>query len=112
MADRRADPEEGVRVKRQKTSGEMEPSKNPYLAHMYENGNGASNGYTNGYDAGYRHGSRHDSGLAGLPRHESTAAQAQKAEDGPNNPFNGAPLSQKYFDILKVRRNLPVRNQR
>ena len=37
---------------------------------------------------------------------------AKKAEDGPSNPFNGQPLSQKYFSILKTRRNLPVHVQR
>lgn len=47
-----------------------------------------------------------------LKRHKTTAAEAQKLEDGPKNPFTGAPFSQKYFDILKVRRDLPVHAQR
>ena len=47
-----------------------------------------------------------------LLRHATTAAMAEKAEDGPTNPFNGQPLSNKYFSILKTRRNLPVHVQR
>ncbi|KAK9481018.1 P-loop containing nucleoside triphosphate hydrolase protein [Lipomyces japonicus] len=45
-------------------------------------------------------------------RHKTTAAQAVAAENGPRNPFNEKQLSKKYFDILKVRRNLPVHAQR
>ncbi|CAN6674841.1 pre-mRNA-splicing factor ATP-dependent RNA helicase Prp43p [Trichomonascus vanleenenianus] len=45
-------------------------------------------------------------------RHTTDAAYAKKAEDGPKNPFNGKELSKKYFDILEVRRNLPVHAQR
>ena len=47
-----------------------------------------------------------------LRRHATTAAQAKAAEDGPNNPFTGKPLSQQYFRILKTRRDLPVHAQR
>lgn len=50
--------------------------------------------------------------LAGFVRHGTTAAQAEKAESGTTNPFTGAPFSEKYFDILKVRRDLPVHTQR
>ncbi|CAK7893829.1 pre-mRNA-splicing factor ATP-dependent RNA helicase Prp43p [[Candida] anglica] len=45
-------------------------------------------------------------------KHQTTAEQAQKLEDGPNNAFTGNKFSQKYFDILKVRRDLPVFAQR
>ena len=50
--------------------------------------------------------------LEGFVRHKSTAAQAEKVEDGKTNPFTGQEYSQKYFDILKVRRDLPVHAQR
>lgn len=52
------------------------------------------------------------SDLQSFKRHATTAQQAQAAEDGPQNPFNGKPLSNKYMSILKVRRNLPVHQQR
>jgi pre-mRNA-splicing factor ATP-dependent RNA helicase DHX15/PRP43 len=68
----------------------LNPATNPYLAHMYENKNA----------------------LSRFQRHRTTAAQAHIAEDGPNNPFNGASLSQNYFSILKTRRDLPVHKQR
>ncbi|KAI9687728.1 MAG: DEAH-box ATP-dependent RNA helicase prp43 [Bathelium mastoideum] len=111
MADRRPESEDGARAKRQKTSGEMDPSQNPYLAHLYENGSGSANGYAASHDSGYDSNSSARS-MPGLPRHKSTAAQAHKVEDGPNNPFTGQPLSNKYFDILTTRRNLPVHSQR
>lgn len=50
--------------------------------------------------------------LEGFVRHQTTAAQAEKVEDGKTNPFTGQEYSQKYFDILKVRRDLPVHAQR
>lgn len=101
MADRRSDGEDdGAARKRVKMS---DPKNNPYLAHHYEDNE--SNGYSNGYSNG-------SGGLDHLKRHATTTAQAQKAEDGPNNPFNGKPLSQQYFNILKTRRNLPVHAQR
>lgn len=55
----------------------------------------------------------HDEGeFAGLTRHGTTAEQARKLESGATNPFSGAKFSQKYFDILEVRRDLPVHAQR
>ncbi|KAG7661552.1 PRP43 [[Candida] subhashii] len=55
----------------------------------------------------------HDAGeFSGLKRHETTSEQAEKLENGPINPFTGNQLGQKYFDILKVRRDLPVHAQR
>ncbi|KAF4306790.1 Helicase [Botryosphaeria dothidea] len=98
MADRRPDGAES-RAKRQKTATDMDPKNNPYLAHMYED-----NGYSNGPSA--------KSGLSHLVRHKTTCEDARKAEDGPNNPFTGQPLSDKYFKILKTRRDLPVHAQR
>lgn len=118
MADRRDDIEENGRAKRQKMSG-PDPSSNPYLAHMYpeqdteqeSNGNGYSNGYSTRPKAS-TNGAGSTAGLRALKRHNTTAAQANAAEDGPSNPFNGSNLSQRYFGILKTRRNLPVHQQR
>ncbi|EMR11150.1 pre-mRNA-splicing factor ATP-dependent RNA helicase PRP43 [Pneumocystis murina B123] len=45
-------------------------------------------------------------------KHRTTAEQAEKLENGPINPFNGASFSEKYFNILKKRRQLPVHSQR
>ncbi len=53
-----------------------------------------------------------DGAFAGITRHASTAAQARKAEEGPTNPFTGRPLSTRYFDILRKRRDLPVHTER
>lgn len=90
-------------TKRQKLEKmEADPKPNPYLAHLED---GQSNQRANG-----------DAGVTNLlpveKMHKSTAQDATKAEDGPLNPFNGKKLSQKYFDILKVRRDLPVHVQR
>lgn len=55
----------------------------------------------------------HDQGeFKGLTRHQTTAEQAQKLENGPKNPFTGHDFTTKYFDILKTRRDLPVHAQR
>ncbi|KAI9754690.1 MAG: DEAH-box ATP-dependent RNA helicase prp43 [Chaenotheca gracillima] len=102
------------RAKRQKISSSagIDPKSNPYLAHMYEDeadGGGYSNGYTKGN--GFSNGSKNSS-LSKFQRHNSTAAMARSAEDGPNNPFNGQSLSKQYFNILKTRRDLPVHAER
>lgn len=99
MADRRPEDPEMSRAKRPRTD-DMDPKANPYLAHMYEE---ESNGYgSNGVG----------SGLSKFKRHQTTAAQAHEAENGPANPFNEKPLSERYFNILKTRRDLPVHKQR
>lgn len=55
----------------------------------------------------------HDNGeFKGVQRHKTTAALAEKLENGPQNPFTGNNLSERYFDILKARRDLPVHAQR
>jgi pre-mRNA-splicing factor ATP-dependent RNA helicase DHX15/PRP43 len=70
---------------------------NPYLAHMLPEQPqvGAGRGP-----------------LRDFRRRATTAKQAEKAEDGPDNPFTLRPLSRQYFDILKKRRDLPVHAQR
>lgn len=51
--------------------------------------------------------------LAGpLKQHESTASQANEVEDGPTNVFTGLSHTDRYREILKVRRELPVHSQR
>ncbi len=100
MADRRPEEQEMSASKRPKTERNMDPTVNPYLAHHY---NGNDNGYTI---------QKNTSLLAHFKRHKTTADLAHAAEDGPNNPFNGAPLSSTYFSILKTRRDLPVHKQR
>ncbi|KAF8418072.1 pre-mRNA splicing factor ATP-dependent RNA helicase Prp43 [Tirmania nivea] len=89
----------------EKVKGETttEDRANPYLAHMFDNSEPAQNG--NG-------GSHGSVTMQGFTRHQTTAEMAHAVEDGPLNPFNGKLLSQKYFDILKLRRNLPVHLQR
>lgn len=76
---------------------------NPYLAHMYDNGD--ANG--TGADEAPAH-----SPLAGMKRRDTTAKQASKAEDSETNPFTGRAHSQRYFQILQTRRDLPVHKQR
>jgi len=96
---------------------ENDPKSNPYLAHMYKEEDEEEVGY-NGYSNGYGKGTIRTNGvsdsstLARLPRHKTTATMATNAENGPNNPFSGQPLSKQYFNILKTRRNLPVHQQR
>jgi pre-mRNA-splicing factor ATP-dependent RNA helicase DHX15/PRP43 len=99
MADSRFDEVEASRSKRAKTK--MDPSSNPYLAHLYDGSD------RNGYSS-----SMNGSALAGFKRHATTADQAHLAEDGPDNPFSGQPLSSQYFNILRTRRDLPVHKQR
>lgn len=96
MVDRRSDPEDGSRAKRQKMEA-GDPKHNPYLAHMYEDNHSQADS---------------SSPFAKFKRHQTTAALAKKAEDGDVNPFNGRPFSSKYISILKGRRDLPVHQQR
>lgn len=102
MADRRPEESEMSRAKRPRTD-DLDPSQNPYLAHMYEDQQDGS--YSNGNGAA-------STPLSNFKRHETTALKAHAAEDGPNNPFNNTPLSSRYFNILKTRRDLPVHKQR
>lgn len=120
MANRRPEGEDGARVKRVKT-GDSDPKMNPYLAHMYEdqNDSGYNTGYSNGDGNGNggvkltkQYGRSDDNSMVNMPRHKTTAEMARKAEEGPNNPYNGKSLSKQYFNILKSRRGLPVHAQR
>jgi len=108
MADRRPDEQEMSRPKKPRT-GDLDPTANPYLAHMYEETNDYNNVYKprNGYGN-----SSLTTSLSAFKRHRTTALQAHSVEDGPNNPFNNSPLSKQYFNILKTRRDLPVHKQR
>ena len=132
MANARDESREAPPAKRQKLSSSFttaNPRSNPYLAHMYQDedsdsgsgggvslGNLSGNGHGAVKPANRLDGSSSDlssvSDLANFPRHATTSRMAMKAEDGPMNPFNGKPLSKRYFDILKVRRDLPVHQQR
>jgi pre-mRNA-splicing factor ATP-dependent RNA helicase DHX15/PRP43 len=89
-----------------------DPGKNPYLAHRYEDeedgyGNGVS--LSNGYSKSKKNGT---GPLGSFQRHSTTDDEARQAEDGPYNPFTQRELSDRYFRILKTRRNLPVHAQR
>lgn len=99
------------RFKRVKTSDDR---SNPYLAHMYTDGDSQGVGLDGGANGAHTNGtSRYTGGdLSKWQRHSSTAKMAKSAEDGPDNPFTGQPLSQRYFGILKTRRDLPVHAQR
>jgi pre-mRNA-splicing factor ATP-dependent RNA helicase DHX15/PRP43 len=81
-------------------------ANNPYLAHMKEEED-TKNGFR-GYGTGLPEGSA----LHNFTRRETTAKQAEKAEDGSESPFTGEPHSQQYFKILKTRRTLPIHKQR
>ncbi|KAH8880097.1 pre-mRNA splicing factor ATP-dependent RNA helicase PRP43 [Thozetella sp. PMI_491] len=101
------DGKDAKRIKTENGLGDVKEPKakteekyNPYLAHTYE-------------QEGSAWGSKDfESPLDGLERHKTTAAQAGRAEDSTSNPWTGRSHSQTYFNILKVRRDLPVHKQR
>ncbi|WBW71149.1 ATP-dependent RNA helicase Prp43 [Schizosaccharomyces osmophilus] len=70
-------------------------SKNPYLSHLEDGSDDLESVSSNG-----------------LTRRATTVEAVEKAESGPNNPFNNIPFSDKYFAILDGRRQLPVHQQR
>ncbi|KAF3483169.1 uncharacterized protein GIQ15_02493 [Arthroderma uncinatum] len=96
----RTDGENTSRAKRLKTTAEMDPRSNPYLAHMYEDEHTSTNGFGD------------TSPLSGFKRHETTAEMANEVESASVNPFTGRPFSSRYVSILKTRRDLPVHAQR
>ncbi|KAK0311391.1 DEAH-box ATP-dependent RNA helicase prp43 [Friedmanniomyces endolithicus] len=110
-----AEVQQPSRFKRQKMTTETDDRKNPYLAHMYDADSNHDSGVSisDGSTSAYTNGRQSNGGsLSSLKRHSTTAKQAQFAEDGPLNPFTGGHLSDRYFGILKTRRNLPVHAQR
>lgn len=79
---------------------DQDDRSNPYLAHMYGNddsGNGAPSA---------------NSAFSGMTIRNTTAKQAEKVEDMDTNAFTGETHTQKYFQILQTRRDLPVNKQR
>jgi pre-mRNA-splicing factor ATP-dependent RNA helicase DHX15/PRP43 len=92
--------DDSSRVKRVKVEANGGKADNPYLAHWNDE-KPVKSEYGSGSDA-----------LANFEQHATTSKQAKKAEDGPNNPFTGRPLSNNYMSILKKRRELPVHQQR
>jgi pre-mRNA-splicing factor ATP-dependent RNA helicase DHX15/PRP43 len=88
-------------------STNTDPRANPYLAHMYEEDQ-PSNGYSNGYS----NGTQTTGPLSKFKRHHTTAAETEVVEAGNVNPFTGQKHSERYFSILKTRRDLPVHQQR
>lgn len=92
---------EDANRKKVKQGGQQDESYNPYLAHMYENDG------TNGSEEPSANSPFH-----GMTKRMTTAKQAEKVEDLSDNPFTGQPHSQKYFQILRTRRELPVNKQR
>ncbi|KAL0941156.1 pre-mRNA splicing factor ATP-dependent RNA helicase prp43 [Colletotrichum truncatum] len=96
-----ADRDGASRKKAKKEDSEDEPKYNPYLAHMNED-NGVKS--EEGIDP--------SSAFADFTPRSTTAKQAEKVEDLDTNAFTGRPHSQKYFQILQSRRDLPVHKQR
>ncbi|CCJ31078.1 unnamed protein product [Pneumocystis jirovecii] len=82
---------------------QKQDEENPYLSHIKMNNfQTKSNIYSNNYNFLWEN----------FKKHQSTAEQALKIEEGPINPFSGIEFSDKYFGILKRRRQLPVHTQR
>ncbi|KAL6855115.1 DEAH-box ATP-dependent RNA helicase prp43 [Amphichorda felina] len=99
-----ADSEEPSRKKAKKEDGQDGDGEkyNPYLAHMYQDADAtAGNGELSP-----------DSPFASFKRRRTTAVQASKVEDLSTNAFTGKEHTQKYFQILQTRRDLPVHKQR
>lgn len=108
MPKRPFDGDDGEAKRAKTTNGNMDPRSNPYLAHMYED-----QSYQNGVeDGGVKLEYYEEKPLEYFKQHHTTAQEAEQAEDGPNSPFTGRPLSASYFKILQTRRNLPVHAQR
>lgn len=107
MVKRPLDGDDSAAKRPKLSNGSVDPRANPYLAHLYED-----DSYSNGTDGGVRLDRANDKPLEEFQQHHTTAAEAEKAEDGPNNPFTGKPLSPTYFKILETRRRLPVHAQR
>ncbi|TDZ74716.1 putative pre-mRNA-splicing factor ATP-dependent RNA helicase prp43 [Colletotrichum trifolii] len=96
-----ADRDGSSRKKAKKEESEEPSAYNPYLAHMKE-----ENGFKTEGDIDP------SSPFAHFNQRATTAKQAEKVEDLDTNAFTGRPHSQKYFQILQSRRDLPVNKQR
>ncbi|KAG4301024.1 hypothetical protein PCANB_002638 [Pneumocystis canis] len=82
---------------------QRQDEENPYLSHLKMNSqNPRINTNMNDFNFLWKN----------FKRHQSTAERAQKLENGPTNPFNCVAFSDKYFNILKKRKQLPVHAQR
>ena len=90
----------GAKIKAQ----EEADKNNKYLAHLYPEEQSHWHG----------RGGAHPSApfFRDLERHKTTTDQAEALEDGVDNAFTGRPHTTKYFNILEVRRDLPVHRQR
>ncbi|KAJ3138426.1 hypothetical protein HDU90_001390 [Geranomyces variabilis] len=86
MADERDSdrPRKKTKVDKKRQADDAEVAANPYLAHM----------------------------LPTLVSGKTTSQQAEAHENAATNLYTGRPFTQKYRDILKTRRNLPVHKQR
>ncbi|CAI6097029.1 unnamed protein product [Clonostachys chloroleuca] len=92
MAGKRASAESDEPSRKKAKKGDSDGEVyNPYLAHM----NPSS-----------------DSPFSGMTRRQVTAEQISKVEDLSTNAFTGVEHTQKYFQILRTRRDLPVHKQR
>ncbi|KAK9897558.1 hypothetical protein P389DRAFT_58452 [Cystobasidium minutum MCA 4210] len=80
---------------------------NPYLAHWNDKP-GSSNGGRMGNGTAS---SSKGSALDGFVPRQVNGAQTVKAMEHDINPFNGKPYSQRYKDIMKKRKDLPVFQQ-
>ncbi|KAI1826831.1 P-loop containing nucleoside triphosphate hydrolase protein [Xylaria intraflava] len=96
-----ADSSKRAKIAPTENGGKQMANNNKYLAHWDDYSGNATDGKL---PAG--------SALRGFNRRETTAKQAEAAEDGSNNPFTGEAHSERYISILKTRRNLPVHKQR
>ena len=76
-------------------NGESSNLDNPYLAHLQPTKSASPKTL-----------------FPGISPNNSSAKACEKIEDGSVNPFNGQMFTERYFGILKQRRNLPVHQQR
>lgn len=85
---------------------ELPSGGNPYAAHLdspqqqQQQQRGSNGAATNGSNP-----------LDGWITRKVVGKQVEAAMDGPINPFTARPHSQRYFEILKQRKNLPVHQQ-
>ncbi|ERS96605.1 pre-mRNA-splicing factor ATP-dependent RNA helicase DHX15/PRP43 [Sporothrix schenckii 1099-18] len=94
-------------------SSAKKPAKNPYLAHLEDEGSNGNDGDEFDQDKGKQPlYSSDDNGFAGMTRHQTTAEQVSRVEHEEYNAFTGRRHTQQYFRILETRKGLPVHKQR